>query len=474
MKKFRVFAKPVIFLLALALSISAVRGRVAAAPAHDVLARTAVLYEMNSGQVLYEKDMRARRAPDNLVKVMTLLVAVRACEAGNVAPDDYVTAGETAWDGVDAGDKLRPGERMSFSDLMYMAYFGVDDAACNAVAEHVAGSVGSFVEMMNGAARELGCEDTKFTNTHGRDDPEQYTTAWDLAVIMTAACGSPLFVQIAGTFKTTLDGTNYSAQRDISSPNQILNDSGRYYYRDATAARTSGTYENGYGLVASAARDDVSLIGVILGAVAVTLEDESTQMQNLTEGIRLFEWGFGNFGWRSVLSASELIAQAPVEYGDGADGVLLRPSDAIELLIDNDIDESAFSRDVVIYSERDGQPLTAPIESGAILGEITVYMDGKKCGSSYLVANTGVELQRIKYIEDQVWAALGNKWVRFSIFIVVVLFAVYIALVIRYNRIRRARLRRIKEAKQRIIDERRNGGAREEHDDYYYDGRLHK
>jgi D-alanyl-D-alanine carboxypeptidase len=283
---------------------------------------------------------------------------------------------------------------------------------------------------------------------------------------MTDACGSPLFVQIAGTFKTTLDETNFSAQRDISSPNQILNDSSRYYYRDAAAARTSGTYESGYGLAASAVRGDVSLIGVILGAVAVTLEDESTQMQNLTEGIRLFEWGFGNFSWRSVLSTSELITQAPVEYGDGADGVLLRPSDAIEILIDNDIDESAFRRDVVVYSRRDGQTLTAPVEQGAILGEIAVYMNGSKCGSSYLVANTGVELQRIKYIEDQVWAAFGNKWVRFSIFLVVVLFAVYIALVIRYNRIRRARLRRIKEAKQRIIDERRNGGIREDHRDY--------
>jgi D-alanyl-D-alanine carboxypeptidase (penicillin-binding protein 5/6) len=350
---------------------------------------------------------------------------------------------------------------MRLLDLLYMAYFGVDDAACNAVALHVAGSLEAFVNLMNTAALEFGCADTRFANTHGKADPEQYTTARDLAVIMDKASRYPLFAQIAGVFDTTLPETNFSERRNISSPNQILNTSSKYYYRYASAARTSATYESGYGIVASAARDDVSLIVVVLGAAAVILEDESTQMQNITEGRRLFEWGFDNFAWRSVLSSGELVAQTPVKYGDGVDNVVLRPSDSINMLLDGGVDESDFTREIVIYADQDDEVLTAPIKKDAVLGEITVYLYGEKCGSAYLVANTGVELRRVKYIEDQIAAALGNRWVKFSLFIVAVLFLLYIALVIRYNRLRRSRLRRIKEAKQRLIDERMNAQARD-------------
>ncbi|MDR2357104.1 MAG: serine hydrolase [Oscillospiraceae bacterium] len=452
-------------LLALILLPATHRRAFAAAP-HDAPAKAAVLFEVNSGEVLYEKNMRERRSPDNLVKVMMLLAAARAYENSALDLDEVVTVEESAWDGLEEGRGLARGERMRLADLLYMAYFGVNDAACNAVASAVAGGVGEFVEMMNAEARRLGCGDTKFTNTHGKIDPEQYTTAWDLAVIMQEACRHSLFIQIAGTFKTALPGTNYSDSRSISSPNYMLSDTSKYYYLYATAARTSGTYENGYGLVASARRDDLSLVGVLLGASAVTLEDESTEMQNLTGGRELFEWGFNNFGWRNVLTSSELIAEIPVKYGYGADNVILRPADSIRLLLDNDVAESDFTRDVTIYAIRDGENLTAPIEKGDILGEVSVHLGGKECGAVRLVANTGVELQRLKYIEDQVKAALGSKWVRFSIFLVFALFAAYAALVIRYNRIRRARLRRISEAKRRIMDERRSGSVagRDDHD----------
>ncbi|MDR1590005.1 MAG: serine hydrolase [Oscillospiraceae bacterium] len=460
MKKVSLLVLP---LLALMLLPPARQSAHAAAP-HDAQAQAVVLLEVNSGEILYEKNMRERRSPDNLVKVMTLLTAARACEEGRAELNDVVTVDESAWEGLGEGRGLVPGEQLRLIDLLYMAYFGINDAACNAAAEEVAGGVGEFVEMMNAEARRLGCVDTKFTNTHGKIDPEQYTTAWDLAVMMQEACRHSLFIQIAGTFKTTLPGTNYSDSRGISSPNYILSETSKYYYMYAAAARTSGTYENGYGLTASARRDDLSLVGVVLGAVAITLEDESTEMQNLTEGKKLFEWGFGNFSWRNVLTSSELIADVPVKYGDGADDVVLRPAESIRLLLDNDVDDGDFTRSITVYAVRDGEPLIAPIERGAVLGEISVYLGEKKYGESRLVANTAVELQRIKYIEDQIKRALGSRWVKLSIFIVLVLFAVYAALVIRYNRIRRARLRRIKEAKQRIIDERKGGSKSSDYD----------
>ncbi|MDR1299004.1 MAG: hypothetical protein LBJ84_01985 [Oscillospiraceae bacterium] len=450
----------ILVIISVALSLAAPLERALAAPLGDVLAQSAVLLETNSGSVLYEKNMLARRSPDNLVKVMLLLAAARAYENGDVGLDDTVTVDESAWLGLGsaAGSGLSPGEQMKFLDLLYMAYFGINDAACNAVAAFVAGGEAQFVDMMNAEAYALGCADTKFANTHGGLDPEQYTTAWDLAVILKEACGHSLFVQVAGEFSTTIAATNYNDRRDIRSPNYILGETSKYYYSDATTARASGTYENGYGVTASARRDDISLVAVVLGASAVILDDESTQMQNLTECVKLFDWGFNNFGWRNVLSTGELIAQAPVRYADGADSILLRPSKSIEMLLANDVDEGAFTRVITIYAVRDGETLTAPVDKGAILGEVTVFFNGENCGTSALVANTGVELQRIRYLEDQVLLALGSRWVKFSIFLLVILFSVYAALVIRYNRLRRERIRKITEAKQRLIDERKSDG----------------
>jgi D-alanyl-D-alanine carboxypeptidase (penicillin-binding protein 5/6) len=451
-------AKFPIILALLALSLITPFSRARGAQIADVQASAAVLFEVNSGKILYEKSMTQRRSPDNLIKIMTLLTAARFCENGDVALDDEVTVDASAWSGISGGGggepgRLQPGERVRFIDLLHMAYFGVEDAACNAVATHSAGSVEKFVEAMNTLARSLGCGDTNFTNTHGAIDSEQYTTARDLAVIMIEASRHSLFVDVAGAYSATLRETDFNESREINSPNYMLNEASRYYYRYATAVRTSGTYENGYGLAASARREDMSLVTVVLGASAVILEDESTQMQNLTEGRRLFEWGFENFGWRTILSSGELVAKAPVKYGDGADAVLLRPSASIEALVSNDVSDEAFTRSVTVYPDRDGVTLQAPVERGTILGEITVYLDGENFGTRTLVANTGVELLRVKYIEDQVRAALGSKWARFAMFLLFVLFAVYVALVIRYNKLRRDRLRRIKQAKQRIIDE---------------------
>jgi D-alanyl-D-alanine carboxypeptidase (penicillin-binding protein 5/6) len=445
-------------IISVALSLAAPRERALAAPPENVLAHSAVLLEVNSGNVLYEKNMRDRRSPDNLVKVMLLLAVARAYENGDVGLDDTVSVDESAWQGLGsaAGSGLSPGEQIKFLDLLYLAYFGINDAACNAVAAFVAGSVAQFVDMMNAEAYALGCADTKFANTHGGIDSEQYTTAWDLAVILKEACSHSLFVQVAGEFSTTLAATNYNDRRDIRSPNYILGATSKYYYSDATTARASGTYESGYGVTASARRDDISLVAVILGASAVILEDQSTQMQNLTECVRLFEWGFNNFSWRNVLSTGELIAQAPVRYADGADSVLLRPSNSIELLLANDIGEDEFTRVITIYAVRDGETLMAPVDKGAILGEVTVFLNGENCGTAMLVANTGVELQRLRYLEEQVLLALGSKWVKFSVFLLVILFSVYAALVIRYNKLRRERIRKINEAKQRIIDERKS------------------
>ena len=442
---------------AIMLSLLAPPARAATDPA--VLAESAVIVEYNSGTILYEKNKDARRPADSLTRIMALLVAAKECDRGAVRSSDLVKMTTSAWKGLTTSSStlnIVPGEEMSLLDLMYCSYTGAASEAGNLVAEHVAGSVSAYVDMMNALAAELGCTGTNFVNTHGEADVNQYTTAWDQYLIYSAAMQSSIFADITGTFKYQVPQTNTSAARNLTSSNFMLNESGRYYYRYCTGGKPSATFEGGYSMVAAAEGEGFCLVSVIMGAKAVILEDESTQMQNLSETKRLFQWAFSEFSWKTVISSSELVAKVPVRFGDGADFVNLRPASSVSMLIHNDVKVSDFTREIKLYSEESGEALDAPVRVGDALGEITLTHDGRSYGTIKLVANTSVGLQRIEYIKAQLKKLLKTPAVKIGIIILAILFFAYIALVVRYNIRRRRHLQKVAEAKKKIIEERRN------------------
>jgi len=429
----------------------------------DIAAVSALLAEADSGTILFEYNMRLQHPADDLAKVMTLLLVASAIENGEVFAGRPITMTESAW--FDVGSRsptqnILPGEQMPLIDLMYSAYVGGASEACNLIAEHIAGSVESFIELMNVRAAELGCERTNFTNTHGQYDVNQYTTARDQFYIFREAMTLPLFIEISGVYRHTTEGTSSSEARRFVSSNSLLNIAGKYYYRYCTSGMTSATFEGGYSFVAAAESDGLSLISVVLGSNVVMMEDESAEMRNLTETRRLFEWGFSQFGWRTVLSSNIPVAKAPVTHGDGADFVNLRPESEIRLLLDKDIPDERFKLSVIIHSLENDEDLRAPVAAGDVLGEATLtqYDENDNIieiyGPIQLVANTDIGLHRFEYIRMQISDVLSSATARYIMAILGILLAGYIALVIRYNVLRRKRLRKIREAKKRLIDER--------------------
>ena len=428
----------------------------AATPFRDLAAVSAVLAEAGTGEVLFGHNINRRHPADALSKNMTLLLAVTACANYEADPREIIEMTESACTEYGAGDSplLTPGEEITLLDLMYCAYVGGSKEACNMIAEHISGSVGAFVTRMNAYAREIGCENTNFTNTHGQYNINQYTTAMDQFSIHSEAIVNPLFAEISGTYRYTTAATNLSEPRTLVGSNSLLNTSGKYYFAPCMSGLASATYEGGYSFVAFAEADELSLISVVLGSDVIILEDESTQMRNLTEARRLFEWGFSQFGWRTILSSTELVDKAPVTDGAGADFVNLRPESSIRLVLDNDIPLEQFVRDVTIYSVDRDEPLVAPVMAGDILGEITITYNGIKYGPIRLVANTNVELHRLVFIKMQIIELLSGKLARIIIWTLSLLVVAYIALVVRYNVIRQKRLRRIKAAKRKLAEER--------------------
>ncbi|MCL2401262.1 MAG: serine hydrolase [Oscillospiraceae bacterium] len=449
--------KIVIFFIFAAMLFSNHPSAYAATIDEPIIAAAALMLESESGEILYESNSRQRHPAADFARVMTLFLAIYTIETGEADPDALITMTDTAWDGITQRvrtQNISPGEEMTLLDLMYCAFVGSAGEACNMIAEHIAGSVDEFINMMNARARELGASNTHFTNTHGLHSPYQFTTAFDLYIILREAMSFPLFVEIAGTHVYTVEETNLSGVRRLTSTNPMLNANSPYYYRYCLAGMASFTYEGGYSFLAFAEREDLSLISIVLGSDAVVRADQSVLLRNISETQRLFDWGFSEFSWRDILTATELVGRAAVANGAGADFINLRPERPITHLLPTSVSADEFVRTITIFSNETDGPVYAPIYAGQVLGEINLSRRGVDYGTVRLIANTSIELHRFDFFRMQITSILSNSITRTIIAILAMLVLGYVALVIRYNRIRRTRLRKIAEAKRKLIEER--------------------
>ncbi len=434
-----------IMLLTAALLLSAVASLSPSARALDdpaILAEASLLVDMDTGSVLYAMNETDRRAPASLTKIMTVLLAIEASERGDIALTDIVTVSDDVYsdigpDGSSVG--LKAGEQLTFEQLLYCAMLASANEGCNAIAEAVAGDIGTFVSMMNSRATELGCTSTNFVNTHGMPNDGHYTTAQDLSLIASEAMDHSLFRRIVSTQSYTVPATNLSVERVLRNTNNLLASNSTYYYEYATGVKTGNTEAAGYCLVATATQEGRDLMAIILGAKTVTLEDGRTQVQSFTEARRLLEWGFENFSYRDLLTTMKLLAEVPVELGLGAGSVVLRPEKNVTALLPNDIDLDDVKLDTKLYNNA---PLKAPVEQGTVLGEVSVSFNGVDYGTVNLIANTKIELDKAAFIGAEVKSTLSNKYVRLGITLFIILLILYLAFIFYYN-IRRRNKRRV-------------------------------
>lgn len=399
-----------------------------------------VLVDTGTGSVLYAKNADEKVYPASTTKIMTALLTIEAIEAGKVSLTDSVTAGSDILtglteDGSTAG--IVPGETMTLENLLYCTMLSSANEACNILAEYIGGDIKTFVGMMNSRAKELGCTGTNFTNTHGLPDYNHYTTANDLAKISLEAYSHPLFMEICSTVTKTIPATNKSEARTITNTNGLINKNSEhypgYYYEYAKGIKTGHTNDAGYCLVSSATKNDISLLCVVLGGLAVE-KVEKVEYTNFTDSIATYNWAFENFSYRDIIDTTDMIKDIPVKMGRDADHVTVRPETAVKALMANDEDFSDFEQQITIYSEQSGKELVAPVEAGTVLGEISISRDGIVYGTSKLVACTSVEVSYSQLIKSKIWNTLKNPLVIIFIVVVFGLLGAYVFLVIRYRR----------------------------------------
>ena len=288
-------------------------------------AQCALLGDMGSGRILFNIDAYSRREPASLTKIMTLLLAVEAIEAGTASPDDMVTASAACKTGLEHDSStayIDRGETMSLRDLLYCAALASANEACNIIAEHISGSISAFVERMNTRAAELGCSGTHFANTHGMPDDNHYTTARDIFLIACEGMRHQLFAQLVGCREYTTSATNDSPARVLESSNALITPdspySDKYVYPGAVGIKTGYTEKAGYCLVSAVQRDGVNVIAVVLGADG---DAAAKEFDSFADTVTLLDWCFENYSYRSIVERGYPAAAQPIEK-DGRRGEL--------------------------------------------------------------------------------------------------------------------------------------------------------
>lgn len=451
--------------LALVLLLSALSPAAAALddPQADNSYAVVLLAERDAGEtVLYTRNENEVLAPASLTKVMTVLLAVEAVEDGSVKLTDMVTAQPDLYSDI-SGDSssvyIAIGETMTLENLLYCAMLESANEACNVIAEYIGGTIADFIDRMNVRAAELGCTNTHFVNTHGLTDPNHYTTAWDFSRILREAATHDLFMEIANTVTYTVPDTNSSAARSLENSNSLINPTnhlyaGDYGYEYARGVKTGHTDAAGYCLAATAEKDGVELLAVIMKAEAYQLADGSWYYGSFVDAKTLFEWAFENFSYQEIVKSTEIITSVPVEMGAEGDSVPVRPGTSITALLPNDVSLDAFTRTVTIYptDNGDGTSLMAPVSAGQIVGEISVSMNGEVYGTSPLITSTSIDLSRVSYMKGELLETLRRPAVVITFWALVLLLTAYIALVIRYRLKRRAYQRRLANARRIRLD----------------------
>lgn len=333
----------------------------------ELNAKSAILIEQNSGTVLFEKSADTQMPPASITKIMTLLLVMEAIEEGKFDYDTPITCSEHSSSMGGSQIWLEVGETMTADELLRAAAIGsANDATC-ALGEQVAGSEEGFVDMMNTRAAELGMTNTHFENCTGLDAQGHLTTARDIAAMSRELLKHNDITKYTTVWMDSLrDG-----KTELVNTNKLVR-----FYEGATGLKTGTTNGAGSCLSASATRDGLSLIAVVLGC------DNSNN--RFADAKKLLNYGFANYGNATVTIDRDELPDIPVTKGTDT-SVTLTADDSISFLVSK-------GKEGDIQKSFDlPETLEAPVRAGDTVSTITFTLDGKTLGQLPIVTSNGVD-----------------------------------------------------------------------------------
>lgn len=261
-------------------------------PQKNLACKSAIVMELSTGTILYQKNMHKQYYPASITKILTAMLTAENCSA-----NETVTVSQTAAYGIEVGSSTvfsEPGEKLSVEQCLNAIMLESANEVCLAVAEHISGSVDKFVDAMNARVKELGLTDTHFNNPNGLPDPKHYTSAHDMAVIAREAMKNSTFRKVCNTKTYTCAKTNkHKTQRFWINHHQMIsgNKWPRYLYKYAIGGKTGYTTVAGNTLVTYAEKDGMELVCVVMKST----NPESGEPNEYTDTMKLLNFGFEKY-----------------------------------------------------------------------------------------------------------------------------------------------------------------------------------
>lgn len=329
---------------------------------------SAILVEQTTGQILYSHNIHEQLRPASVTKIMSILLVMEALDSGKIALTDNVPCSENAASMGGSQIWLDPRETLTVDEMLKAICVNSANDCVVAMAEYIAGSEEAFVQMMNDKAKELGMNDTTFKNCHGLDEDGHITSSYDISLMSKELLNNHPTVT---NYTTIWMDTLRDGKSELSNTNKLIRT-----YKGATGLKTGSTSLALYNLSASATRDDLSLIAVIMKA-------PSTKVR-FVEAQKLLDYGFNTFSFKQFGKKDDVVKTIPVDKGviSSVEAVL---ADNAGTLIEKGKDKNI--EQTLILNEN----VSAPITAGQKLGEVSFTLDGETLSTVDIVAKSNVE-----------------------------------------------------------------------------------
>lgn len=341
--------------------------------------KSQILMEMSTGKVIYENNADDKSYPASVTKIMTLLLIMEAIDSGKISYDDKVVCSENASTMGGSQIWFQPGEELTIDEALKCICVVSANDVCVAMAEHIGGNEENFVQMMNDKANALGMKGTNFVNCHGIDDENHYTTARDIAIMSRELMSNhPDITKYTTIWMDSIRGGTF----DLSNTNKLIR-----YYEGATGLKTGYTSTALYNLSATATKNDMSLVAVVLTAPSSDVRNE--------EAKQLLNYGFANYQIQKLCNKGEVIDSIKVnKYLDKE----------VEVVLENDINLLNEKGNKIEYDKKItmDKNINAPLKKGDKVGEVT-YLDlnGMEVGKTNIIVHEDIPksgmLEYIKY-----------------------------------------------------------------------------
>lgn len=339
----------------------------------DVEAKSAILMEVESGKIIFDKNSREKFAPASVTKIMTMLLTMEAIDNGKIKLDDIVTVTENAQKMGGSTMLLEAGEVRTVEDLLKGVAIASGNDAAVALAEYIGGTVENFVIKMNDRARELGMKDTNFQNPTGLPTENHLTTAYDISIMSRELLKHETILKYSGTYMETISA-NRKTPIELVNHNKLVR-----FFSGCDGLKTGFTNEAKYCISATAQRNGVRMLSIIMGSPTYKIRNRDASM--------LLNYGFSLFERKEIVPQDSEITKLQVGK-DKENVIILKAKQPLSVVVEK-------GKELKITNKVNLNKSKKSVKQGEVIGDVSIFVDGIEVGKVEVYSDRDAKINSI-------------------------------------------------------------------------------